>query len=73
MAYWQQYDLQLKEMTMHKDIYTQKIKVEAFGGSKFKVQSALREVFNENQIDWVAEPKPHPLTGISKVEKKESQ
>ena len=36
---------------MNKDLYTQKLKAESFGGSKFKVQSALREELNENQID----------------------
>ena len=57
---------------MNKDNYFQRVKPEAFGGSRLKVQSALREVLNENQIDWVAQPKPHPLTGISKSKKKES-
>ena len=59
-------------MTMNKDIYTQKLKAEAFGGSRFKVQSALREVLNDNQVDWVTHPKPHPLTGLTESEKKES-
>ncbi|MDB3993274.1 hypothetical protein N9478_07285 [Gammaproteobacteria bacterium] len=57
---------------MSKDTYLRKIKPEAFGGSRLKVQSALREVFNENQIDWVAQPKPHPLTGITNTGKKET-
>ena len=59
-------------MTMNKDLYTQKLKAESFGGTKFKVQSALREELNENQIDWVVKSRPHPLTGIAKAEKKES-
>jgi hypothetical protein len=36
---------------MNKDLYTQKLKAESFGGSKFRAQSSLREVLNENQID----------------------
>ena len=52
------------------DEYLKQIKSESFGGSR-KPQSALRDYFKEEQIDWVTPPTNHPLSG--KTEKKESR
>ena len=57
---------------MHKDMHkTGWMQPPApFGGPKWQRNI---EGTNLNQIDWVVKSRPHPLTGIAKAEKKESE
>ena len=57
---------------MDLETYLRTLRSKASGGSEFKAQSSLRELFSENQINPSVQTKPHPLTGISRSGKKES-